>query len=436
MIERYSLPPMRELWTEEAKYRRWLEVELAVAQAQAELGLIPEEAARAIHERAHIDEGAIARAKEIEAEIKHDLLAFVRLLEEQVGPEGRFVHFGLTSSDVIDTAQALALRDGFTILIDELKRLMEAIKARALEHKHTVMVGRTHGGHAEPITFGLKLLGWHHELERDLERLERAREVVSYGKISGAVGTYAHLSPEVEELVCAKLGLKPAILSTQIVQRDRYAQALAALAILGAGLERIAVEIRNLARTEIAEVREGRPHGSSSMPHKQNPITCETITGLARLLRANLQAALENVALWHERDISHSSVERIILPDSFLAAHFMLRKMREVIENLVVDGERMRRNLELTRGLIFSQGVLLKLVEKGMARAAAHELLQELTAKAQRERRPFKEVLLEDERIKERLPPEELDEALSCERHLRWVEEIFARAGVLDSTGS
>ena len=427
MIERYSLPPMRELWTEEAKYSRWLEVELAVVEAQAALGEVPPEAAAAIRERAHIDKEAVRRAKEIEREIKHDLLAFVRMLEEQVGPEGRFLHKGLTSSDVLDTAQALALRRGLEILTDELKGLLISIRERAEEHKHTLMVGRTHGGHAEPITFGLKLLNWHYELERDRERLEQAKGAVSYGKVSGSVGTYAHLSPKVEGLVCAELGLKPAKISNQIIQRDRYAHLLAALAILGAGLERMAVEIRNLSRTEIAEVREGRPHGSSSMPHKQNPIMSETISGLARILRANLQAALEDVALWHERDISHSSVERIILPDSFLALHWMLRRMRGVIESLVVDEERMRKNLELTRGLVFSQAVLLKLVEKGMARSRAHELLRRLALQAEGSRKDFKELLLQDEELNERLSPEELEGLFDYRHYLRHVDEIFAR---------
>ena len=427
MIERYSLSPMRELWTEEAKYSRWLKVELAVVEALAELGELPPEAAEIIHERAHINEGAIRQAKEIEKEIKHDLLAFVRMLEEQVGPEGRFLHQGLTSSDVIDTAQALAQRQGLGILIDELKGLLSIVKRRAEEHKKTLMVGRTHGVHAEPLTFGLKLLNWHYELERDLERLEQAQEIISYGKISGSVGTYAHIDPRVEELACTKLGLKPARITNQIIQRDRHAQVLAALAILGAGLERLAVEIRNLSRTEIAELREGTPHGSSSMPHKQNPITCETISGLARILRANLQAALENTALWHERDISHSSVERITLPDSFLAAHWMLRKAREVIENLTVNKERMLKNLELTKGLIFSQAVLLKLIEKGLARHTAHDLLRQLALQAQEGGRDFKELLLKDERVREHLSPEEIEEAFDYTYYLKYVDEIFSR---------
>ncbi|HIC95306.1 TPA: adenylosuccinate lyase, partial [Candidatus Bipolaricaulota bacterium] len=425
MIERYSLPPMRELWTEEAEYRRWLEVELAAVEALAEWGKIPQAAARAIRGRVHITKEVIQRAKELEREIGHDLLAFLRVLEEQVGPEGRFLHFGLTSSDIKDTALAMAIRTGLEILIAELRELLEVIKRRALEHKATLMVGRTHGVHAEPITFGLKLLNWHYELERDLERLEEAREAISYGKLSGSVGTYASLPPRAEELVCARLGLRPSKVSDQVIARDRHAQVLAALALLGAGLERMAVEIRNLSRTEIAEVHERAPHGSSSMPHKENPITSETISGLARLLRANLQAALENIALWHERDISHSSVERVIIPDSFLASHYMLRRMGEVIEGLIIDEERMRENLELTQGLISSQGVLLKLVEKGMARAQAHELLRGLALKARESGRKFKELLLEDERIRGYLSPEEIEEAFDYNHYLKQIDEVF-----------
>ncbi len=427
MIARYSLSPMRELWTEEADYRRWLEVELAASEALAECGLIPKEAASAIRERASINPEAIQRAKAIEQEIGHDLLAFLYALEEQVGPEGRFLHFGLTSSDIKDTALALAMRDGLEILIGELRELLAIIKRRALEHKWTLMVGRTHGVQAEPLTFGLKLLNFHYELERDLLRLEQAKEAISYGKLSGSVGTYAHLPPKAEELVCAKLGLKPCKVSDQVIARDRHAQALAALALLGAGLERLAVEVRNLSRTELAEVHEGFPHGSSSMPHKENPITSETISGLARLLRANLQAALEDIALWHERDISHSSVERVIIPDSFLALHWMLRRMRELLEHLVIDQERMARNLELTGGAIFSQALLLKLVGKGLARREAHELLQRLTAQARAEGKGLKELLLEDKEVRRRLSAEEIEEAFDYRYYLRNVDEIFSR---------
>lgn len=429
MIERYSLSPMRELWTEEAEYRRWLEVELAAVEALAESGQIPREAARAIRAQASVDPELIRRAKALERELGHDLLAFLQALEERVGPEGRFLHFGLTSSDIKDTALALAIRDGLDLLLAELRELLAVVKRKALEHKETLMVGRTHGVHAEPITFGLKLLNWHYQLERDLERLQQAKAAIAYGKLSGSVGTYAHLPPKAEELVCARLGLSPCKVSDQVIARDRHAQVLAALAILGAGLERMAVEIRNLSRTEIAEVHEGFPHGSSSMPHKENPITSETISGLARILRANLQAALEDIALWHERDISHSSVERVIIPDSFLVLHWMLRRMRELLENLVVDQERMAQNLELSKGTIFSQALLLRLVEKGMARHEAHDLLRRLAGRARAEGRGLKEVLLEDQRVREHLSPEEIEQALDCRSYLKHVNEIFSRFG-------
>lgn len=427
MIARYSLSPMRELWTEEAEYRRWLEVELAAVEASSELGVIPAAAVEAIRLRAHLDSQLIRRTREIERKIGHDLLAFVRALEEQIGPEGRFLHLGLTSSDIKDTALALAMRDGLSILLDELGALLAALKRRAIEQKRALMAGRTHGLHAEPTTFGLKLLNFYYQLERDRERLEGAREAAAYGKASGSVGTYAHLSPRGEELICARLGLKTCRISDQVIARDRHAQVLAALALLGAGLERLAVEIRSLSRTEIAEVHEGEPHGSSSMPHKQNPITSETVSGLARILRANLQAALENIALWHERDISHSSVERVIIPDSFLAAHWMVRRVREVLENLVVDQARMRENLELTRGVIFSQAVLLKLIEKGLARSQAHELVKELSLRAEQEGRGLKELLLEDELTRRELGAEEIEALFDYGYYLKHVEELFAR---------
>lgn len=424
MIERYSLSPMKELWTEEAKYKRWLKVELAAVEAMAELGEIPQEAAIEIQRKARID---IARAKEIESEIKHDLLAFVRAVEETIGAEGRFLHKGLTSYDVVDTALAMAMRDGLDVLLSDVHSLLSILKERAIEHKYTLMAGRTHGMHAEPITFGLKLLVWYYELERNLKRLEEAKEIISYGKISGSVGTYANVNPEVERRVCDKLGLKRALISTQILQRDRHAQVLAALAILGASLEKIATEVRNLHRTEIAEVREGFPHGSSSMPHKQDPVTSETVCSLARILRANLQAALENVTTWHERDMTNSAAERIIIPDSFIATHYMLRRMVEVIENLEIDEERMKRNLELTQGLIFSQAVLLKLIEKGMARREAHELIRELTLQTQAGSRKFKQLLLQDHRIRKHLKASEIEAIFDYDYYLKQVDRIFSR---------
>jgi len=425
MIERYSLSPMKDLWTEEAKYKRWLKVELATVEAMAELGEIPQEAAK-ICKQARIN---IDRAKEIESEIRHDVLSFVRAVEESIGKEGRYLHKGLTSYDIVDTALSLAMRDALDILIGDVKRLMAIIKSRAVEHKYTLMAGRTHGMQAEPITFGLKLLVWYSEMERNLQRLEAAKEVIAYGKISGSVGTYANVNPEVEQIVCKRLGLKPAKVSTQILQRDRHAQVLSSLAILGASLEKIATEIRNLHRTEIAEVKEGFPHPSSSMPHKRNPDTSETICSLARVLRANLHAALENINLWHERDMTNSAAERIIIPDSFILADYMLQKMAEVIENLIVDKEQMRKNLERSRGLVFSQAVLLKLIDKGLSRRKAHELIEGLALESQASGREFKELLLEDKRIGEHLTAEEIEGIFDYSYYLKHVDTIFARFG-------
>ncbi len=424
MIERYSLSPMRELWTEEANYRRWLDVELAVVDALAELGEIPEEAAQAIRERVRLD---VPRAKEIEKTIGHDVLAFVRMLEEKAGPEGRFLHRGLTSYDVVDTARSLVMVRGLEILLQELDKLLDVLKRRALEHKTTVMVGRTHGMHAEPITFGLKLLLWFAELQRDRERLEAAREIISVGKISGSVGTYANVDPKVEEIVCERLGLRPAPISNQLLQRDRHAQVLTTLAITAGTIEKMATEIRNLHRTEISEVREGRPHGSSSMPHKQNPSTSETLSGLVRIVRTNALAALENMPVWHEQDLSRSSVERVIIPDSFLALHYMLVKMTEVMKHLHVDAECMKRNLELSRGAIFSQAVLLEFIDKGMSRTEAHELLKAKALESEQSGQHLKELLLTDERVRQHLSPEELDQLFDLSYHLKHVDTIFAR---------
>lgn len=423
MIERYSLSPMKELWTEEAKYQRWLQVELAVVEAQAELGQIPKEAADAIQAKAKLN---VARAKEIEAQIGHDLLAFVRSLEESVGPEGRYIHRGLTSYDVEDTALGLAFKEALSILIEDAKKFLEILKRQACEYKRTLMAGRTHGMHAEPITFGLKLLVWYDELRRHLQQLELAQQLISVGKISGAVGTYANVSPEVERRVCQELGLTPAPISNQIVQRDLHAQVLTTLAICAGTIEKMATEIRNLHRTEIAEVREGRPHGSSSMPHKQNPSTCETLTGLSRVVRLNALAALENMTVWHEQDLTRSSVERIIFPDSFLATHYLLVKMADVIEHLQVNVARMRQNLELSRGTVFSQAVLLKLIDKGMARARAHELVGRLAGQALAEQKDFKALVARHKL----LTAQEIDELFDYEYHLKHVETIFARFGL------
>jgi adenylosuccinate lyase len=424
MIDRYALSPMKELWTEEAGYRRWLAVELAVLDALAELGQIPKDAAQTVHQRVKLN---LTRAKEIERQIGHDLLAFVRSLEESVGPEGRYIHKGLTSYDVVDTALSLAMRQAVEILKGELTQLLEVLRKRAVEYQHTLMVGRTHGMHAEPITFGLKLLVWYAELERDRQRLEAAQEVISVGKISGSVGTYANVDPEVERRVCSRLDLKPAPISSQPLERDRHAQVLTTLAILGGTLEKMATEIRNLHRTEIGEVREGAAHGSSSMPHKQNPSSSETISGLARLVRVNALAALENMPMWHEQDLTRSSVERVIIPDSFLVIHFMMRAMTNVIANLRVNAKRMRENLEMSRGVVFSQAVLLKLIDQGMSRGEAHELIRAKSLEVEATGKPLKELLAQDEQIRAFLSAAELDELFDLQYHLKHVDVIFER---------
>ncbi|OGF57358.1 MAG: adenylosuccinate lyase [Candidatus Fraserbacteria bacterium RBG_16_55_9] len=424
MIDRYSLSPMKELWTQEAKYQRWLEVELTVVDALAELGQIPKEAANTIHQKVKLN---AKRAKEIEDKIGHDLLAFVRSLEESVGPEGRFIHRGLTSYDVVDTALSLTIRQALEILNHEMGLLLQEVKKLALEHRHTIMVGRTHGMHAEPITFGLKLLIWYAELQRGLQRLAAAQAVISTGKISGSVGTYANVDPEVEQKVCAKLNLQPALVSNQLLQRDRHAQVLTTLAIVAGTLEKMAVEIRNLHRTEIGEVREGAPHGSSSMPHKQNPSTSETISGLARLVRLNALAALENMPVWHEQDLTRSSIERIIIPDSFLVTHYMLRSMTKVIASLRVNFERMKENLESSRGVVYSQAVLLKLIDKGMLRMEAHELIRARALEVEATGKHLKECLAGDKKVRTYLSPEELDELFDVQYHLKHVDVIFGR---------
>ncbi len=423
MIARYTLAPMQELWSEGAKYGRWLRVELAVLQAQAALGQVPVEAAEAVRVKARVDPDRIA---EIEAEIKHDVLAFVRSLEETVGADGRWLHLGLTASDVVDTANALALREAFDLVLAALDALLETVWALAHRHRRTLMVGRTHGMHAEPISFGLKALSWYAQLTRDRARCLQARERAAVGKISGSVGTYANVDPEVERRACVALGLQPDPISNQVVQRDRYAEALNALAVFGATVERVAVELRHLSRTEVGELRERGAHRSSSMPHKKNPIAAETMSGLARLLRANAQAELESVALWHERDISNSSVERVVLPDSFALAHYLAVRLERLLGGIEPDPERMRANLELTHGLVCSQAVLLALVRAGMPRAEAHERIRELAFEVG-PKRPLRALLEADGRIGGFLDPDALDALFDPERALRHVDAVFAR---------
>src|SRR6266852_3734132 len=372
MIPRYTHPEMGRIWSDQRRYETWLLVETAAAEAMAAAGIVPSDAARDIRERGGFD---IARIDEIEQTTQHDVIAFTMAVAEKVGPSARWLHFGMTSSDVVDTAQALQMREACDVILEDLDGLLEAIRDRAIEHRRTPMIGRTHGVHAEPMTFGLKLALWYAEVGRDIERVRRARAVVSVGKLSGAVGTFAHLPPDIEATVCRRLGLEPAVVSSQVIQRDRHAELLGALAITGASLEKFALEVRGLQKTEIGEVEEPfakGQKGSSAMPHKRNPIGCEQICGLARLIRGNCQAAFENIALWHERDISHSSVERVILPDSFIALDHMLRRFTRIVKGMVVYPERMRENLERSRGVVFSGTVLLELARKGTSREQAY----------------------------------------------------------------
>ena len=398
---------MKELWTLESQYEHWLKVELAAFSAMEEQDEVPEGTYAAVRDKVYVD---LERIATIEAEIHHDLLAFVRSLEEQAGDVGRFIHRGLTSSDVKDTALSLQMRSGLDLILDEAAGLRAELLRKAREYQNLVIVGRTHGMHAEPTTLGLKFLLWMSELDRNTDRLRLAREAISVGKLSGPVGTYTQVSPKVEEIACAKLGLRPARVANQVLQRDRHAEVLAAIAITGATLEKIALEIRHLSRTEVGELEEPVPEGSSSMPHKRNPITSERVCGLARILRANLQAALENVALWHERDMSHSSVERVIIPDSFTLLHYMLVKMSAIISGLVVHEDAIARNLELTHGAIHSQAILIALVEQGMARNEAHEAIKAASMGAFEQRRPLIDLLLEDTKVASLLAAAKVDE--------------------------
>lgn len=427
MIERYQTKEMAEIWSEESQYQSWLEVELAACRAWMELGVIPEEDFRQIEEKASFDVG---RIKEIERVVQHDMIAFVSNVAENVGGAGRYIHLGLTSSDVLDTASALRLKKATSTLLDSLETLRRSVLDRAWTFKDALCVGRTHGVHAEPMTFGLKLLNWYDQLGRDAKRLEMAREEISWGKISGAVGTYAHCPPEIEARACAVLGLRPAAVSNQILQRDAHAHLLAVLAIIGTAVERMALEVRHLQRTEVLEVLEpfGKGQkGSSAMPHKRNPITCERLCGMARLLRGYAQVAMENVALWHERDISHSSTERVIWPDAFHIAHYMLKTVQRIVVGMEVDVKRMEENLNLTKGLIFSQSALLTLVDAGMARDEAYAVVQEDAMRAFKDGIPFIDVLKADERIITRVKESDLERALDPKRYLKHIDDIFGR---------
>jgi adenylosuccinate lyase len=418
---------MGAIWTEENKFRQWLEVELVTAEVLAEQGEIPAEATHALRRGARFD---VKRIAEIEAEVKHDVVAFTTAVAENLGQESRYLHYGLTSNDVVDTAQGLLLREASRLILDDLRRFGEVLKRRALEFKNTVMVGRTHGVHAEPITFGLKIASWFAENKRNLVRMERAAEEVSVGKLSGAVGTFAHISPEVETEICRRLGLHAAPISSQVIQRDRHAYYVSTLAVIAATLEKIALEIRHLQRTEVREAEEyfsAGQKGSSAMPHKRNPVTCEQICGLARVVRGNAQAALENVALWHERDISHSSVERVILPDSTILLDYLLDRTRRIVEQLLVYPERMKRNLEMTRGLVFSGQLLLDLAAKGVLREQAYLWVQRNAMRAWENGEDFRKLVAADADIARTLPAAELDAAFDLKRQLKHVDAIFDR---------
>jgi len=427
MIGRYTSPEMGRIWSDQRKYETWLQVETAAADAMARAGIVPPEAARDIRERGRFD---VARIEEIEEVTQHDVIAFTTAVAEHVGPSARWLHFGLTSSDVIDTAQALQMRDACGLILNGLGGLMQAVRTRAEEYRHTAMIGRTHGVHAEPMTFGLKLALWYAELARDVTRVRRARDTVSVGKLSGAVGTFAHLPPSVEADVCRSLGLEPAAVASQVIQRDRHAELLAALAITASSLEKFALEVRGLQKTEIGEVEEPfakGQKGSSAMPHKRNPIGCEQIVGLARLVRANAGAALENNALWHERDISHSSVERVILPDSFIALDHMLRRLTRIVTGMVVYPDRMRQNLERSRGVVFSGTVLLELARRGASREQAYEWVQRNAMRSFGEQRDFKSLLMADCDVTEVLTPADIERAFDLGEQLRHVDDIFER---------
>ena len=427
MIPRYTHPEMGRIWSDQRRYETWLQVEIAAAAAMADAGIVPADAARDLAAKGGFD---IQRIEVIEQVTQHDVIAFTTAVAERVGPAARWLHFGLTSSDVVDTAQAVQMREACEVILADLDALQETIRARAQEHRRTPMIGRTHGVHAEPMTFGLKLALWYAEMERNIVRVQRAREVVSVGKISGAVGTFAHLDPLIEAEVCRRLGLQPAPISSQIIQRDRHAELVTSLAITAASLEKCALEIRGLQKTEIGEVEEpfGKGQkGSSAMPHKRNPIGCEQIVGLARLIRANAMAALENVALWHERDISHSSVERVILPDSFIALDHMLRRFTRIVAGLVVHPDRMLQNLERSRGVIFSGQLLLELARRGISREQAYEWVQRNATRSFDEHKEFKKLVLADRDVTSVLSADEIEKAFDLQVQLRNVDRIFDR---------
>jgi adenylosuccinate lyase len=427
MISRYTRPEMGKIWTDQRKFETWLEIELLVCEALSQLGEIPAEALKEIQKKAAFD---ARRVDEIEKVTKHDVLAFLTDVGGSIGPLSRYLHYGLTSSDILDTSLALLLKEASDLILQDIHRLLKVLKEKAFQYKETLMIGRSHGVHAEPITFGLKMALWYDEIKRNLLRMERAKEAVSVGKISGAVGTFAHIRPFVEEFVCGRLGLKPAPISTQIVQRDHHAEFFTTLAILASSIEKFSVEIRHLQRTEVLEAEEffsKGQKGSSAMPHKRNPVSSENLSGLARLIRSYSLAALENIPLWHERDISHSSVERVIAPDATILIDYMLNRLTSLIENLIVYPENMKNNLERTKGLIYSEVVLLLLTKKGLSREEAYAVVQRNAMRAWEKGEDFKTLLSQDEGIKGLLTQEEWDTAFDARAHLKHINDIFLR---------
>jgi adenylosuccinate lyase len=427
MIEKYTSPRMKSLWSDQNRFQKWLDIELLACEAQANLGIIPKSALSKIRKKAKF---SVERITQIEEKTKHDVVAFLTNVAENIGKEGKYVHYGMTSSDVLDTSLSLLMREAGEVILGDLDRLESSLKKKAFEFKHTPMIGRTHGVHAEPITLGLKFALWYTEIQRNIERLKRAIQIISVGKISGAVGSFSNLDPRVEEYVCKKLKLKPAPISSQIIQRDRHAEFMSALAIIASSIEKFATEIRSLQRTEILELEESfakGQKGSSAMPHKRNPITCERLCGLARLVRTNAQASLENITLWHERDISHSSVERVIIPDSTILVDYMLTQFIKIMENLLVYPDNMRKNLEKTGGLIFSGRLLLALCQRTPSKEEAYQIVQDNAMKAWNENANFRDLIKNDRRVKKYLSDKEIKECFNLDYYLRNVDYIFKR---------
>jgi len=430
MIKRYTLPEMGAVWSEQSKLNNWLQIEVAACEAWAQLGRIPAASVETIKARACFD---VTRIAEIEAEVRHDVIAFLTNVGEYVGDDAKYIHLGMTSSDILDTGIAMQMRDSADLILAKLEKLQVAIRKKAIQYKYTLCIGRTHGVHGEPTTFGLKMALWYTEMDRNIERLKQAREVIAYGAISGAVGNFAHLDPRVEEYVCEKLGLKPCQVSTQVIQRDRHADFMTNLAVVASSLEKMATEIRNLQRTDILEAEEpfkAGQKGSSAMPHKRNPMMSERVAGLSRVIRGNAMAALENIALWHERDLTHSSVERVIIPDSCILLDYMLEKFTAIVEGLVVYEDNMARNIETTLGLVFSQQVLLALVGKGLSRERSYSLVQGNAMRSWQEKIPFKQLILADETIMSLITLEEIDKIFDYGIYTANVDYIFKRSGL------